>query len=1375
MASGGHLQSLRALAWLGAGLCAAVAASLWQARANEDLATERFNAVARRAVEQVAQRMRSYESGMRGARGAVLAAGGEIGLTRRDFAQYSASRDIEHEYPGARGFGFIRRVPLDQEAAFIAAARLDGWPDFRIRQLGENLGERYVIQYLEPSEPGNPAIGLDIASEPSRRAAAERAMLTGEATLTAPITLVQAGIGRRSFLLLLPVYQADAQLNRPRQRPRTPTPPRLAREETMGWIYSPLVIDEVLKGLDLEGGQFSLALTDASVAGKPDRFFVSPGGVAAGEGAHQATLPLQLYGRSWRVEVTAQPLFTRQLNLRSPWSVLVPGATLALLLALLSYVQDTTRRRNAQADEERSRLAAIVTSSNDAVVGRLVDGTITDWNDAAAKIFGFTAAEAVGQPLQSLLVAPPQLREEEELIRQIALGNAVPAFETFRRHRDGTLVPVSIAAAPIRGADGRVTGAAQTMRDVTHERAAKARILELNATLERQVNERGEQLLALTTRERAILEGAASAIIATDVQGVVTLFNPAAEALLGYKAEEVVDRLEMNRFHDVFEVHSRALALTTELGRPLEVGEIFTPAPGTGRARPREWTYVRKDGSRVAVHLNVSPLRAADGTVLGFIAIATDLTERKQAEERMRNNERFMRIVTDNIPGVVAYWTPDMRCTFANSAYERWIGRTPEQMIGITQKEVLGPMQFLANEPYIRAALAGHEQRIARSRTIVDGRVVHYWLHYIPDRDEQGVVKGFISVAVDVTDMKQAQDQLETLNLTLNERSAQAESASKAKSEFLANMSHEIRSPLNAIMGLAYLLRQTPLDAGQRAFVEKIDSAGNALLGVINDILDISKIEAGGMVLDEAPFELPELLEEVIALMAVNAGLKDIPLLLEADEDLPPRLVGDVTRIRQILVNLLSNAIKFTAEGSVRLEARALERAGSRLRLRLAVVDTGIGIAPEVLGRLFTPFTQADTSTTRRFGGTGLGLSIVKQLAELMGGEFGVESQPGEGSEFWVILPLDIANEEAFAPMPDTVPGALLPVGEGALAERRLSGMRVLVVDDSPVNLEVCRHILEREGAQVATAQDGREAVELLRKARANVDIVLMDVHMPVLDGHEATRVIRGELGLALPVVALTASALVAERERALAAGMNDFITKPFDAEALIRSVRRNVERVQGRLVAPVHERAPSTAQLLGGWPMIDGVDAADAFQRLGGDAALLLGVLRRLLAEFGDLAEPDGLVEDERALAARLHKLQGSAGVIGVVDVRLHALEAEAALKAGEAARAGQALAALGAALRRLRAAAQPFFDAADAVALPASAERVPVDPGQLALLADALRRQSMDALSVFDDLGLPLRGALGRERFAALDEAMQGLRFKRALEILQEIPATP
>lgn len=1360
--------SARSLAWLALGLGAAAGAAFLQVGYNESLARTRFDALSRRAVDQVAARMHAFESGLRGARGAVIAAGGDAGITRLRFAQYSASQDIEREFPGSNGFGFIRRVPVDQEAAFVAAARLDGKPDFRVHQLGPNDGERYVIQYFEPSDSSIPAIGLDMASDPRRRAAAERAMTTGEIVMSAPITLLRRGDAPKSVLLLLPVYQVESQLAALKQRHRRSAPTRGTRAETIGWIYTPLVLDEVLKGFDFQDGQFAMALADAGDDGRPDRFFVSPQVPAAGAGGLRNVLPLALYGRTWQVEIVAKPLFLKQLNLRSPWAVFLIGATLATLLALLSFIEQVTQRRKRRESEQRSRLAAIVASSNDAIIGCGLDGKITEWNDAAGKIFGYSADQALAHPTQALLMPPEYRDEEESLLRHVAEGRSVAAFETLRRHRDGSPVAVSVAAAPIRSADGRVVGVAQTVRDITHEKATKAHILELNATLEQQVSERTAQLVALSTRERAILAHAASAIIATDVDGVVRLFNPAAEALLGYAAAEVVDRAKMIRFHDAAEVHARAEALGAELGRPLEVGEVFARAPDAARGHPGEWTYVRKDGSRVAVHLSVSPLRDAANAVIGFIAIGSDLSERKLAEEKLRSNERFMRIVTDNIPGIVAYWTLDMRCTFANSAYRRWRGLAPEQMIGTTQRELLGPEQFRINEPYIRAALAGKGQRVMRTRVLADGSTAHYWLHYIPDRDEQGVVQGYISVAVDVTDMRRAQDQLEALNLALKERSAQAESASRAKSEFLANMSHEIRSPLNAVIGLAYLLRQTSLDETQRDFLQKIDASSNALLGVINDILDISKIEAGEMALDESGFDLRELLEGVMAMACVNARDKGIALRLETEDGLPRQLRGDQARLRQILVNLMSNAVKFTAAGSVCLGVKVEKRQGQHAQLRFTVLDTGIGIESELLGRVFAPFIQADSSTTRRFGGTGLGLTIVKQLTELMGGELGVASTPGSGSEFWVVLPLEIAADAVAAPT-----GDMLPPEGGAASDQDLSRIRVLVVDDGPVNLLVCQSILARAGAQVGLAKDGREAVDMLRAGPGSFDLVLMDVHMPVLDGNEATRLIRRELGLAaLPVIALTASALVAERERAFEAGMNDFVSKPFDAEALVRTVRRWVERARGggtleRPVSPaVDVRLPAD------WPVIEGIDTVDSFRRLQGDRGLLASALRRLLAEFADLAQEEGAAgraDPAAALAARLHKLQGSARTIGIDAVGRHAAEAEAGLQAGDpqAQQVRVALSALAGALRRLQLAVQPFLEtAAGGTQAHGTA---PPGPEALAAWIGELRRQSVGAMSRFDELAPSLRTHLGAERFAALERAVQQLQFQRAVEMLE------
>ncbi len=522
----------------------------------------------------------------------------------------------------------------------------------------------------------------------------------------------------------------------------------------------------------------------------------------------------------------------------------------------------------------------------------------------------------------------------------------------------------------------------------------------------------------------------------------------------------------------------------------------------------------------------------------------------------------------------------------------------------------------------------------------------------------------------------QARDSLlKEKQLALMRSEELAREASDAKSAFLANMSHEIRTPMNAVIGLTYLLDQTELNDEQASYLGKIKVASKSLMAIINDVLDLSKIEAGQMTLETVAFDLPQLLDDVFSLVALNAGHKKLSMNMDKDERVPSFVTGDPTRLRQILINLLNNAVKFTEEGFVTLKVRSELSDTGVANIRFTVIDSGLGIARDIQDKLFTPFTQADSSTTRRFGGTGLGLSIVRQLAHLMGGSVGLNSEPGKGSEFWVELPF----EAALAEVPQSLTGQLLevmivddhpddleqlsksarvlgwrmeavPSGEMALARirerlrqglapdvvvldwkmpvvdgvrivsdlhntlpieqlpalvmvtaysrdsvlkafkdqppadvivekpvstkdlfdavnqaiglrseqkntinspadrlalaprssngRLLAGLQVLVVDDMRINLEILQRILEREGAVVATASNGQQALDLLRESPGQWQVVLMDAQMPVMDGLEATRHIRHELGLThLPVIAVSAGVTSTEREQAKAAG----------------------------------------------------------------------------------------------------------------------------------------------------------------------------------------------------------------------------------------------
>ncbi|WP_348754251.1 CHASE domain-containing protein, partial [uncultured Aquincola sp.] len=645
-----HRPGVGASAWLAAGLLCAALLAWHQARNNRALAQSRFDAQAAVVADRLMARMQDYEKGLRGARGVVVAAGDR--LSRPLFRAYHESRDIDREFPGARGFGVIRRVLPGQEAAFVEAARQDGWPQFALRQFAQHDGERHVIQYIEPVERSPGAVGLDIASEPRRLAAAQRALRTGLASLTAPVTLVQAPDRlMHSFLLLLPVYAAGQPVATEAQRSAA----------CIGWVYAPLSIDDVLRDFELREVGFAVGLSDAAPGGPAELFFTSPGFHTGAVPGLQAELRRSVFGREWHLSVRAQPAFVQGLNLLSPWRVLAAGVVASLLLAALVYVHLRNRRAEWRAQQQQQRLAALLEASSDAIIAESPAGQVIGWNRAAERILGHGAAETMGRPLASVLMAEDGRLPHAELRERVMAGEPVPAFDAVCRVRDGSLAEVSIALSPIRGERGELTGLGLTIRDVGARKAAERRLRELSATLEQQVTDR-----------TAALENARR-----DLQ---TLLD-ALPSMVGYWDSQLVNRFANQAYHRWFNLPPGTLPgrRLQDVASPMlfERNEPRIMAALAGQPQTFEVALPPLQGQpprQVLAHY--LPDRV-DGQVRGFYVLVHDVTElteqRRQldalvqesrnAQRELADRERLLRLAIDAFPGVLAHWDTQMRCT----------------------------------------------------------------------------------------------------------------------------------------------------------------------------------------------------------------------------------------------------------------------------------------------------------------------------------------------------------------------------------------------------------------------------------------------------------------------------------------------------------------------------------------------------------------------------------------------------------------------------------------------------------------------------------------------------------------------------------------
>src|SRR5688572_28956886 len=671
------------------------------------------------------------------------------------------------------------------------------------------------------------------------------------------------------------------------------------------------------------------------------------------------------------------------------------------------------------------------------------------------------------------------------------------------------------------------------MEDVTARKRAEAALLEAGAL------------------QSAIFNSANFSSIATDEKGVIQIFNVGAERMLGYTAADVMNKITPADISDPQEVITRAKALSAELGTTITPGfEALVFKASRGIEDIYELTYIRQDGSRFPAIVSVTALRDAQGGIIGYLLIGTDNTARKQVEaermlldQRVRDQQFYTRsLIESNIDALI---TTDPRgiITDVNKQMEALTGCTRDELIGAPFKDYFtNPERAQAGiKMVLGEGKVTDYELTARAR---DGKetVVSYNATTFHDRDRK--LQGVFAAARDVTERKRYEQSLQQAN--------------RAKSVFLANMSHEIRTPMNAILGFSQLmLRDQDLTPKQSQYLGTINRSGEHLLALINDILEMFKIEAGRTTLNQSTFDLPALLKDLEMMFRVRTDEKKLSFSVEVVGDVPQYIVADINKLRQVFINVLGNAVKFTEQGGVRLRVRADRQGANGPQLRVEIEDTGPGISPDDQDKLFRHFEQ--TKTGQQAGtGTGLGLAISQEFVRLMGGAITVNSQVGKGSVFVIQLPLK--EGEADAVQAKDKPRQVLRLQAGQAT------CRVLIADDIEDNRQLLAQLLAPVGFEIRLATNGAEAVEEFEECHPH--LILMDFRMPVMDGHEAIRRIRamagglaGERrgGTDVKVIAVTASAMDENRQELMDIGADDFISKPFRDADLFQKIHAHL------------------------------------------------------------------------------------------------------------------------------------------------------------------------------------------------------------------------
>lgn len=772
---------------------------------------------------------------------------------------------------------------------------------------------------------------------------------------------------------------------------------------------------------------------------------------------------------------------------------------------------------------QKDRFHILLDSCPDAILLTDKSGYVKEWNRKASLAFQWNDARQDGCLLPFLISAA----EIKDLIQNSDAEAESKHYLTAIR-KDGTTFPAEVTLSPID--DGRERMNLVYIRDITDQRIGESMLREK------------EELY------RTVVESLFEGLIITDTNDRITFVNSRFEKLSGYKSEELVGKIEYEILHAPVLHESIRNRMENRLAGLNETYEL---------------QFIRKDGSVFTGRVNAAPYRNANGEIIGTVGAITDITTQKRDAEL----ERLVIAATKSFNSVMIT-DKQGNIEWTNEGFTKLTGYSLDEVKG-TRGEILRRTEEggLANHEQLLEELQKRKEPLTFESKNFTKSGTAYWsiTTLTPVLNEQNEVEKIISIDSDITLRKKMEEQLKLANriaenslikgnralseLTLAKQAL--EESMRAKEQFLAHISHEIRTPMNGIIGLTDILLKSDLQTEQREYLQAIKRSGDTLMVVINDILDLSKIEAGKMTFEEIPFRINNILNPLIDLFLPKARQKNIRIIKNVSHDFPEILMGDPLRLNQVIMNLVSNAVKFTEKGYIEISAAATKHSETEIKATIRVKDTGLGIQKSKIPSLFLDFTQAGSDVTRKYGGTGLGLSISKRLVELQGGSVSVESEEGKGSIFTVEL--------IFRKPPADIKLTDEKEAEAEIELNQLNGVNVLLVEDNPVNQLLAEKLLSDWGCNISIADNGRIALE---KLETNVyDIILMDIKMPEMDGYEATKRIRQMKGRAgaIPIVALTAHAAMWEAEKCIESGMNGYISKPFNVNDLYRMIRSNL------------------------------------------------------------------------------------------------------------------------------------------------------------------------------------------------------------------------